>query len=87
MKISAIIAGIIGAIAVLSLDSASVYPIIITCICLAWLVFVVCVKWDELMRYWVSKGYWDYEPEDLGEIDDLWGRADVLEWDKKWNKK
>lgn len=87
MKISAIIAGVIGGIAVCALDSNSIWPVIIVFVCLAYLVFVICVKWDDMMRYWVSKGYWSYEPEDLGEIDDLWGKADVLEWDDKWRKK
>lgn len=72
MKISAIFAGVIGAIAVMALDSMSIWPIVIACICFGYLVFVICVKWDELMRYWVSKGYWSYDSDDLGEITDLW---------------
>ena len=87
MKISAIIAGVIGAISVCALDTNNIWPVIITLLCLAWVVFVACAKWDDMMRYWVSKGYWDYADDDLGEIEDLWGRADVLEWDDKWRKK
>ena len=87
MKISAIIAGVIGAISVCALDTNSIWPVIITLLCLAWVVFVAVTQWDSWMRYWNSKGYWDYADEDLGEIEDLWGRADVLEWDDKWRKK
>lgn len=87
MKISGIIAGVIGGIAVCGLDSNSVWPVITAFICLGYLVFVAIVNWDSWMRYWNSKGYWNYADEDLGEIEDLWGRADVLEWDDKWRKK
>ena len=87
MKISAIIVGCIGALAILSLDSNSALPVIVACGCLAYEVFFVCVNWDNWMRKWNSEGFWDYADEDLGEIDDLWGRADVLEWDDKWRKK
>ena len=87
MKISAIVIGCIGALAIMSLDSSNVLPIIVACGCLVYEVFFVCVNWDNWMRKWNAEGYWDYEPEDLGEIEDLWGRADIVEWDKRWNKK
>lgn len=87
MKISGIVAGVIGAISVCALDSASIWPVIVALICMAYLVFVVCVEWDSWMRYWNSKGYWKYADDDLGEVEELFGKADVLEWDDKLRKK
>lgn len=80
MKISAIIAGVIGAISVCALDTNSIWPVIITLLCLAWVVFVACAKWDDMMRFWVSKGYWSYGDDYL---EDPWEKADIYEYKKK----
>lgn len=61
MKISAIVVGIIGVLSVLSLDADSPMPVIVACICLAYEVFAVCVKWDDLMRKAVQMGWLDFE--------------------------
>lgn len=84
MKISAIVIGCIGALAIMSLDSNNVLPIIVACGCLVYEVFFVCVNWDSWMRKWNAEGFWGYG-EDY--IEDPWERADIVKWDKKWNKK
>lgn len=77
MKISAIFAGVIGAIAVMALDSMSIWPIVIACICFGYLVLVVCIEWDSWMRIWTAKGYWRFDNDDY--VDDIW----EYKYDKK----
>lgn len=50
-KITGIAAAIIVAVTVSALDSVSLLPLVLTCICCAYIVFLFLIHWDDIVRW------------------------------------